>query len=549
MKSRLYMIIIAFAAIFMLQSCEKSEFLNTKSLSTISPDDIFNDTALARANLLTFYGVVGGLPRVFGRHGGVPLDLNACDFIYAFGFGDALNLMYNDYNAANIDENLNFFWANNYSYIYQVNTFIERIEGSKFNEDTKTSFIAEARALRAVFYFELYRFYGGVPIIKKPFYFTDTSAYKLTRSTRDELAAFIIDELTESAKDLPVTRTGVDLGRMEKGAALGMLARIQIYQASLKNDAFLFEQAALAAKSVMDLNRYSLYPDYDKLFLAKASSSPPNKEFMLYYHYVPETMLGWGRGGGWALLNAPLSMGGWSGARPTLNLVDEFEMIDGKLYTESPLYDDQHPYDNRDPRFYASIYYQGSTFKGKPFENWEGGKDYFSNDCETTGFFVKKGIDETIPSYYAFNGGPMDQYDPYLRYSDVLLMYAEAQNEFTGPDASVYNAVDQVRERAGMPLYPQGLTKDQMSDKIRHERHIEFNMEESFFHDIRRWGIAVEMSNRDIWGQKIIKNTDGSITFDRHMYQKRTFNEKYIFFPIPQSEIDKDANLVQNPGY
>lgn len=547
MKSRPYMIIMTFAAIFMLQSCEKSEFLNSKPLNAITDVTIFKDPALARATLLTVY--YDGLPKVFGRHGGIPLDVNACDFFQNFDqWGDCNNLQNNDYNAENINSSLNF-WSTNYSSIYLVNTFIEGIEGSEFNEDTKTSFIAEARALRAVLYFELYRFYGGAVIITKPLSLSDTSAYRLTRSTRDELAAFIIDELTESAEDLPVTRTGVDLGRMEKGAALGMKARILIYQASLKNEASLFEQAALAAKSVMDMNRYSLYPDYEKLFLAKASSSPANNEFMLYYHYVPASHLSWSNGGGWALENAPMSEGGWGGAVPSLNLVDEFGMIDGKPYTESPLYDDQHPYDNRDPRFYASIYYQGSTFKGIPFEHWKGGKDYTHAGLLTTGFFLKKGIDETIPDYYAYNGAPIDQYDPYLRYADVLLMYAEAQNEFAGPDASVYDAVNKVRERAGMPLYPQGLTKDQMRGKIRHERRIELCMEESFFHDIRRWGIAEEISNRDIWGQKIIKNDDGSITFDRQLIDERTFDKKYIFFPIPQSEINKNPNLEQNPGY
>jgi hypothetical protein len=543
MKSKLNMIILAFATLFILQSCEESEFLNTTPLNAITSGSVFSDPALARANLLTVYE---GMPKVFSRvSGGIPLDINAGDGNQTFPWGSAANLRNNDYNAANINGDLNF-WTPSYVNIRQLNMFIEEVAGSKFDEATKGSFLDEARALRAVFYFDLYRFYGGVPIITKSLALDDNDALKLKRNTRDELADFIIKELTESAVTLPTTRTGADLGRMEKGAALGVLARVLIYQASLKNDASLFQKAALAAKSVMDMNRYSLFPDYNKLFLAK---TPANNEYIFYYHVVPSLKHGAWNYVDWALQNAPLSQGGWGGSVPSLALVDEFEMIDGIKYSESPLFDIKDPYKNRDPRFYASIYYQGSTFKGIPFEHWVGGKDYDLEGHVTTGFFIKKGIDETVLDYYQFNNSAQDFYDPYLRYADVILMYAEAQNEFAGPDASVYNAINQIRQRAGMPLFPTGLNKEQMRDKIRHERHVELNMEESFFHDVRRWGIAVEMSKRDIWGQKIIKNADGSITYDRQMIEPRTFDPKYKLFPIPQSEIDKDPNLTQNPGY
>jgi len=177
------------------------------------------------------------------------------------------------------------------------------------------------------------------------------------------------------------------------------------------------------------------------------------------------------------------------------------------------------------------------------------GKDYNVNGVTTTGFFVKKAIDESVPDYYQFNNSAQDFYDPYLRYADVILMYAEAQNESVGPDASVYNAMNQIRQRAGMPSLPGGLSKEVMRTKIRHERHVELNMEESFFHDIRRWGTVVETSKRDVWGQKVTKNADGSITFDRILLENRTFDPKYALFPIPQSEIEKNPALTQNPGY
>jgi hypothetical protein len=162
----------------------------------------------------------------------------------------------------------------------------------------------------------------------------------------------------------------------------------------------LYGQAAAAAQEVMELHRYQLYPDYGQMFLSMAD----NEEMMLYYQYATNPGRHHYDGSPWLVMNTAPSMGGWGGTRPTLNLVDQFEMTDGKLYGESPLYNDQDPYVNRDPRFYASIYYQGSTSRDRPFENWPAdeangipeGKDYSSWTGLTTGFFIKKGIDESI---------------------------------------------------------------------------------------------------------------------------------------------------------
>ena len=140
-------------------------------------------------------------------------------------------------------------------------------------------------------------------------------------------------------------------------------------------------------------------------------------------------------------------------------------------------------------------------------------------------------------------------YDPILRYADVLLMYAEAQNELGNiEDARIY--INQVRQRVEMPEIPQGLTQDEMRIKIRHERHIELCFEESRFHDVRRWGIAAEVCTGPVWGQKITQKQDGTLVYERQKIdQDRVFDSKYALFPIPQSEINKNPKLTQNPGY
>ncbi len=541
MKNSKYISIIFITVVICMYGCKKDNFLDTQPLNAITSADIFSDSSLTRSFLLSIYEVT---PKVFFTWGSI-LDENTVDVTPP---GSSL-FTTNDWNAANSP--LEWEWDQQYAAIRQANSFISDLTTSKLTSGTKARFNAEARFLRAVLYIQLYRLFGGVPIITEAQSITDVKSYLVPRNTADETVNFIIQELDSIANSLPVRWDDYNHGRAEKGAALGMLSRILIYQASQKNDKSLYQQAAVAAKSVMDLKRYSLYPDYGKMFLAKEG----NDEYIFFYNFVPSsTWRGWDYYGGWNIANVPPSQGGLGADMPTLNLVDAFEMSDGLPYNKSPLYNDQDPYTNRDPRFYASIYYQGSTFKGTPLEFWldangNMGIDRLNNNNLTPGFFIKKGIDETIPNYSADLGGPNSQYDPFLRYADILLMYAEATNEVNGPDASVYNAINQVRERAGMPNIPAGITQDSMRQTIRDERRIEFCFESSRYYDVRRWGIARAASSGPILGAKITKNPDGSLTFGRDTLQVRTFDPKYALNPIPQSEIDKNSKLVQNPGY
>lgn len=547
-----YLIFAIFVIGIILQGCEQSDFLDTKPLNAITEEAIFTDPALARASLL---GVYGKIPKVFGRQGGIPLDMNTRDAAHSFPWGFVNNLRNNDYNAANADVIIQNFWIDNFAYIRQTNTFLKGLETASFDDKTKSTLKAEARFLRALFYLDLYRFFSGVPIITKAQDLSDTGAYSIKRNTAIETYEFIAQEFTEVATDLPLQWAGDDKGRATKGAALGMKARVLLYAASSTNNQNLFTQVAQTAKEVIDLNLYALYPNYGQMFFDKSGA---NKEFIFYFNKTPNSSATYPsdtRGpndwGDWLLTNAPVSGGAWGGLMPSQNIVDNYEMTDGKLPSESPLYNSQEPYKNRDPRFEATLYHQGSTFKGKPLEFYVGGKDYTVNGFTTSGYFIKKAIDETVPDFYAFNNSASSYLDPLLRYADILLMYAEAKNE-TGnlEEARIYLNMIRTRTGVNMPEIASGLSKEALREKIRHERLIELAFEESHFHDVRRWGIAPKVGSGQVYGAKITKNSDGSLKYDTQVLETRTFTSTYALFPIPQDEINKNPNLgPNNPGY
>lgn len=528
--------IVLLLAVTIFQSCN---YLDTEPLGSISSEYVFTSPELARANLLTVYNYT---PTVFYSAGGAQLEINTLHASHSFPWGFINSMKNNDYDAVNSGFP---FWNNFYSYIGTTNTFIQGVQKADFDANTKNTMLAEARFLRAYFYFNLYCLYGGVPLITVPQSLDDPETVRVKRNSADETIDFVIEEFSESAPDLPVEWKERDRGRIEKGAALGMKAKALLYKASQKNDVNLFRDAAKAAKDVIELNRYALYKDYRKIFSEKSSV---NKELIFYYNREPNKN---STNFGWTLLNAPMSSGAWGGTMPSQNLVDKFFMTDGKLPSESPLYDPQDPYKNRDPRFSMTIYHQGSTFKGVPLDFSVGGKDYIVNGYVTTGYYVAKAIDESIEDLYEFAFESQSYVDPILRYADVLLMYAEAQNEVAGPDDSVYDAVWQVRNRDGvkMPALPAGLDKDQMRKSILHERIVELSFEESYFYDIRRRNIAKEASSGALYGAKITKSSDGSLIYDKQIIETRQLNDKNILFPIPNDERVKNTNLTQNEGY
>jgi len=456
--------------------------------------------------------------------------------------------------------NLNY-WNNNepnndyWGVITKVNIFlnnIEEVDGEVVDPEVKDRMIGEMKFFRAYSYFRLVAFFGGVPLITEPYNLNDN--FKIPRNTYSECMDFVIAELDDAANLLPLTYSSENLGHISKGAALAAKSRALLYMASPlnnpSNDHMKWQAAADAAKAVIDLNLYSLFPDYKSLFLKENSYNSEAIWSRPYNHTVNPEFIGNELG------LFPAGYAGWANdAAPIHNLVDKFEMVSGKLPEDDPSYDPQNPYENRDPRFYATILYDGALFKGREVENFiPGGLDSReapanSWNASQTGYSIRKFLDESIT-----NPGSNNQGDsPWIafRYAEILLNYAEAMF-FLGEEATAREYINLVRSRPGVEMPPVTESGQALFERIQNERQIELVFEEHRYFDVRRWMIAPEVLNKVPLRMEIVKDLDtGEKTYTVKQMEQFTyrFYEKNYLVPIPQSEIDKNNLIEQNPGY
>ncbi len=400
-------------------------------------------------------------------------------------------------------------WKDCYVGIGRTNMFIANVSTVDMDDTEKNAMIGEAKFLRAFYYLNLVDKFGGVPLI------TDApnadEQATLPRNTKEECVAQIIQDLNDAASVLPNSYDDSNLGRATKGAALALKARVLLYNER-------WEEAAQAAKEVMDSGTYQLFNDYRHFF---SESNKHNCEVIFNVESnSPEYPTEYFDQDHWRL-NRPA---------PLKELVDTYLCIDGKTIDESPLYDPEHPYENRDPRLLKSIICIGYQYLGKTVVR---------SDVATTGFGVKKYStyedDVEIPlverSFFNFI---------LIRYAEVLLTYAEAQNEANGPDQSVYDAINQLRTRPdiNMPEVEPGLTKEQMREVIRRERRIELTFEGLYYSDVLRWKTA------EIENNGLVHDCDG-VAVD-----KRSFNpNRDYLWPIPYNQTVLNPNLEQNPNW
>jgi len=235
-------------------------------------------------------------------------------------------------------------------------------------------------------------------------------------------------------------------------------------------------------------------------------------------------------------------------------------MKNGKAITDPTSgYNPQDPYTNRDPRLAATVLYNGHPYRGRNVETFTpGGLDSKDGggpwNTTLTGYYILKymneGLNPNDPNNL-YQDQTQDQPFKYIRYAEILLNYAEAQNEAVGPDASVYTALNQIRSRAGMPNITTGLSQSDMRLAIQNERQIELSFEDHRFYDVRRWKIANVTENVPAYGIKPTKNADGTITYTKFIaLGNRKFDDKNYWMPIPKSEIlASGGKLQQNPGY
>ncbi|WP_018474956.1 RagB/SusD family nutrient uptake outer membrane protein [Echinicola pacifica] len=547
----------------MMMGC-KEDFLEIVPTDRVSDASILSDSTLFEAFVINRYLGI----RLTNKEG----DGNLPGF--GRGFEYAMWSSLTDESIYNNDDNTWFiqqgqlspentgiagtFWGRSYRSIRECNYALANIDQLDMSQTGKNRLIAELRFIRAFRYQDLVRNYGDIVLMGDRVAelgddFTDLSFYEKT--DKQEVIAYIIDELDRAASGLPQTNDGVwKEGRATRGAALALKSRLALYAASPlytdgQNDTERWAAAAQAAQEVMDLQLYSIYQGgYSEVFLTPNSN--PEIIFARYYNINSRhTAL--------EIANGPNGYDGWAGNVPLQNLVDDYEMMDGSAFDWDNEAHAASPYENRDPRFYASILYNGAEYRDRAVETFTpGGKDSQDGpanwNTSKSGYYLKKFINEELPIRNPWEVAGTQNWI-YFRYAEILLNYAEAQNEAVGPDASVYQAINDIRSRSGveMPPLAPGLSQDQMRDKIRHERRIEMAFEEHRYYDVRRWMIAEETENQPAYGIVITKANDGSLSYTRKLaLTGKSFSPRHYWLPIPRAEIlASDNQLEQNPGY
>lgn len=451
-----------------------------------------------------------------------------------------------------------FSWTGNYTNIRKCNVFLQEAAANKSNFSAQwyTQRVGEVRFLRALFYSFLYQNYGGVPLIATPLNNqTQGDSIFVARSTLDSTLAFIEADCDAAAAVLPLTPA--QSGRPTKGAALTLKGAVELFAASPlcnpTNDPAKWAKAAATNLAVMNLNVYSLFPDYASQFLA-ANNWNSEQIFCRGYALPNQGHSREGRLG-------PVIVHGvehaWGNLSPTQNLVDDYLMSNGKPITDPTSgYDPQHPYLNREQRFYQSIVYDSSEWQGDIWESRIGGNNQIdlgsTSDISNTGYNARKTLDESIDGSSSLAISPNTSNYTLYRYAEVLLSYAEAQNEAVGPDASVYAAVNAVRTRSAVPAIPAGLSQDAMRTILRRERRVEFAFEDKRWYDIRRWDITTKgpaVLTTPMLGMLIQPGPGGTLTYTEVNVFNNSFSEYMNWLPIPESAMEQNSKLVQNPGY
>lgn len=427
-------------------------------------------------------------------------------------------------------------WYRNYRGIGAANRFLENVEHVESkNQQLIERYKAEARFIRAYLYTYLTFWFGDVPLITKPLSLEE--AEKVTRTDRKKVWDFIASEFQEISKVLPVSYSGDNLGRITKGAALAMKARAMLW-------AGRYSEAAEAAKAVMDLGVYSLYPSYEKLFSYQAEH---NQEVILNREFLVNE----DPGGVFGRIGPASQHGANSDYVPTKKIVDAYEMKNG-LPIDDPDsgYDPRHPYQNRDPRLDYSIFVYGDTLPNgqiyDPRPGFRGADDITDGVWTTkTGFNIEKYVN------------PEDLDTPFntginiilIRYAEVLLTYAEGKIEAGMIDQSVYDAINKVRQRADvdMPPIEPPKTQEELRQIVRHERMVELAFEGLRFFDVRRWGIADEVLNGPIYGLTY-ETKEGELETWQFLVFQRHFTDTDYLWPLPKKEVEL-TGMRQNPGY
>lgn len=618
-------VLLVVVFVSLIASCKK-DFLDTKSLTTVPSGDTWKDPSLSEAFVTGIYSGLGN-----GGFDEQELASLTDEAVFTHAGRGINTINEGTLNPSNTGwTNNTYEWTSMYNHIRTANVSLEQLPAATFDDKNLNDRLrGEAYFMRAYFYQQLVRYYGGVPLVDKTYGLGED--YTIARSPYSDCVNFILKDCDSAiallnGKSLPKSRAS-------KIAALALKSRVLLYAASdlhdiptakakstviaayanpeligyVSGDRVARWQAAKdAAKAVID----AAASGYKLDLAAPASPDEAQKNYMSIAMGGGSKAPGVDATAGSELLferdfnlnkdetglyvgldNGPNGYHNWAGNAPIEELVDDYEMMDGSRFDWNNTGQKAHPYDNRDPRFYASILYDGAGWKprdkisgnvdpvneiqtgqyqtGSGFipgldtrqstiENWNG---------SWTGYYMKKFIDpdpaivdnttrQTIPW-------------PFFRYTEAVLNYVEANIEL-GLDGEAQTWLSKVRFRAGMPAVTE--TGDALRQRYRNERRIEMAYEEQRYHDARRWMIAPATLGRKLVYMSVSATLKPGATapspyrHDENVYtytytpvednslENRQWLDKMYFLPITRDEINKNSKggvslLIQNPGY
>jgi hypothetical protein len=580
MKSRFKIVltVIAFAG---LTACQKNyETVPLGQQQTIN--DVFNTQDSAGVAAADYLSTVyqQALPSGHFRVGGDYLDAASDDAVSSSNAVSAVQMIATgQYSSAatNADDD----WSKAYTAIRDANIYIVNIYRVPLKEQLPNgkpaiaAYRSEARFLRAWLYFELVKRYGGVPLLGDTV-FTISDNAQVPRNSFSDCINYIVSEC-DNIKDSLRTAAmvnGNSYGHVTQGAAMALKAQVLLFAASpLYNggnidqgnpltgysayDVNRWQLAAQAAQDVINLNAYALMPSFNNVFTTQAAPVGANTESIFWVQNGTSMNV--------EIDNSPVgyaSSGADGETSPTQELVDAFPMNNGLAITDPASgYSAADPYTNRDPRLTSTVFYNGSLWLNRPVQAFDGGLDKPGGIIQQTktGYYMRKfmGPFESVTSNPPAYSNTVHDFI-YFRYAEILLDFAEATNEFSGPSTAVYNALIALRQRAGIQagatnsygLAP-GMDQDQMRLVIQNERRIEMAFEERRFWDIRRWKIAAQVYNSGpLQGVDIQQNTSGLLTYNPINVLTTAFSDpKMYFYPIPYGEVVKNPEMRQNPSW
>lgn len=538
-------------------SCD--DFLEKAPDSNLDEEKVFTIFTNAEKYHAEIYGSVKQRFNVVGSYQPVPLATASDEADAPRGYHGTLGLTNGAYDGVDADI------YGYYEGIRRANTFLLKQDVIPFpSESRKEQMLGEVYFLRAFFYSELIKRFGGMPILDET-----TGILKpgdnlsKARNSYKECVTFILSDLQKAIAYLPLSVGETSYGRATRGAAMALKARVLLYAASplwqREMGENLWAEAAQAAKDVIDLTEdgekvYELFDrgnganDYEQLFFTRREGG--NKEIIFSKHdyaqgFSSNQIKIWAPSGG--------QLGGDGAVCPTQNFVDLFEMSDGSKFDWNNPAHAANPFNNRDPRFYKIILYNGVAWQGETIDvTYDENKDKSGahrkdkSDYTRTGYYVRKYLPETVK-----NLGSNTSYHEWIffRLAEMYLDYAEALNEtLAQPSEEVYKAVNTVRNRSKVVDLPKGLSKEEMRARIWNERAIELSFEEHRWWDARRWKVADQWFGGPMYELEIRKN-GSSFTYDKKVFYTRIYLPHMNLYPIPISEMQKNPLYVQNPGW